>query len=289
MAISIRRIPIWRASARSFDSAGDSGLDWIFAVSIGREHQPGNRFITHFCAAAGAVLLVRIFSVMVGPKAAIAVTLLSVGGVVYASHQYLEWLRLIDLPSTFSYNPELHLAQKYAGHLGYNRFFSPGTTLPLLLIGLLPLLRDADLRQRKSLLIFGALLGLQLYVYPHAILFLGLVGLAAIGISALGDWRRQGETLQTVRKTLRRIGLVAVPSVVVGIPFLVEYKNFHHWHISKDVIARIGLSDEFANSAGPIVFAWLAVGIALKWIVDRSNKGSADRFGRWPIGFGWCW
>lgn len=224
--------------------------------------------------AVGAVLLIRLFAILVSPAAACLLALLSVSGVVYATNQYFVWLRLIDLPLTFSYTPETHLFRAYSGHLGFNRFFSPGITLPLLLIGLLPLIKDPNLRRRRNLAFFGAVLGLQLYVYPHAIIFLGLLGMSIVGLSTALEWRAGVHIVKFAKAAALRCSWIALAFTCVALPFVQHYLRFRHWTGAQDVMARVGLSDEFSDSARPTVLIWLAIGVALKLMVDRAAGSS---------------
>jgi hypothetical protein len=218
--------------------------------------------------AAGALLLMRLCSVFVAPSIALAITVASVCGIVFATNQYLEWLRLIDVPGPFTYNPEWHLFGGIVDHMHYNRFFSPGITLPLLLVGLIPLTYDVDLRCRSSRAVMGLCLGLQLYSYPHGIIFLGAVAIVAVG---LGVCAEPGSCKNAkLWEAGKRLAGLAGWFTIAAIPYVFQSARFHHLAASGDIIARVGLADECANSVRVPVFIWLGVAVIFKICAGRA-------------------
>jgi hypothetical protein len=225
--------------------------------------------------ALGAILLVRLFAGFVTPRIALALVILSIGGACYAINNYFEWLHLAKLSGPYTYTPEEHLFSDSTEHVRFNRFFSPGITFPLLLIGLLPLVSDPDLNRRRSLIAFGLVLGLQLYVYPHAIVFLACVGGAIFAIEIVRNYQLGWPLKRIIGNAARRGAWIAGAALLVAIPYLRQSMSFRASADAADIMARIGFGDDFFGSVRTPVLLWLALAVVLKTSANRRTGHGA--------------
>ncbi|NQT17000.1 MAG: hypothetical protein HQ582_29855, partial [Planctomycetes bacterium] len=225
--------------------------------------------------ALGGVLLVRFFRTFVSPRLALALALAGVGTACYSLNRYLTLFHLLPLQSMdlFCYNPERGLLfGDCEQHLWFNRFMSPGITLPPLLVTLCALGKDPDLRSPRLCMGVGLLWGAQLYVYPHGFVFLGMLLGTILLLRFLARPWDPGKTRQgpLAGGAVRAGMLMGVPAMLVSVPFAVAILRFRGAENAGDVLLRVGYCDTLWKTLHPPVYLWLAMAVWFKTLANRS-------------------
>lgn len=226
--------------------------------------------------ATGGVLLVRFFRSFVSGWLAFGLALLGVGSACYAINWYLTALHLVPLGISehFPYCPDKELLfGERVLHLEANRFMSPGVTLPWLLLALCVLAKDPDVRGSARAVALGVLWGLQLYVYPHAFVFLGMLFavLFPMNLKAASRTSAEGSLGSAVRRIVRAALLIGFSALVVAIPFAIRLIRFRATRNADDVLLRPGYSDDVWAVMHAPVYLWVTLAVWLKTLANRAE------------------
>lgn len=220
--------------------------------------------------AISAILLVRLFMLLLPAAWAFPLALLSVGGVTYEFNYYVNLLRLAELAGPAAYNPELHLVGPYSLHLEFGRYFSPGMTLGLLLVGVLAAARDPDLRRRRTSIIIGAVAGLQLDVYVHAAVVLATLAASLL----LVGWIKRCATGESFAQRTtwigRSFGLMSAASLATGAYWFWRWASFRHLQQASDIVARVGFLDDRVDVNRTPLLVMLLVALVVRRAANRA-------------------
>lgn len=254
-------------------------------IPIGGATNAGVLLMHSIPPALAAVLLVRVSATLVGPGMAMVLTLLAVGGICYQGNFYVDALRFTQLGGPASYNPELHLFGPYSLHLEFNRYFSPGITFGIFLLGMWPLAVDPDMIRRRTPLLSGAASGLQLESYPHAALVLAVTA-GCLLMFAFRRRRHEAGFRSAAKSLVTHAALMAAACVIVAAPWGYRYIEFRTLPAAADIMQRVGFYDSRVDTQRTPVLAWLIVALLLRRAAHNAAgaepagwfERSADRF-----------
>lgn len=263
------RLPVWIGYACHWLGARSIAGLRVGHVAIGGETNAAVVLMHALPPALAAMLLVRLFSTLVGPGMGFVAALLAVGSVCYQFNDYINALRLTHLGGPISYNPEFHLAGPYSMHLEFNRYFSPGITLAVFLLGLLPLALDPDFQRPRTSIWAGAAIGLQLEAYPHAALVLAAVAASLLAFALRRQIRDDG-LRRAARSTALRAATMAAACVAVASPWLMRWVAFRQLPAAADILQRVGLLDERIDTQRTPILVWLAIALLLRRAANRA-------------------
>ncbi len=279
------RLPVWIGYACHW-----LGANTIADVRVGRVAFGGATNATvvlmhALLPALAAVLLVRVFSTLVGPGMGFVLALLAIGSVCYQGNFYVNALRLAHLGGPISYNPEFHLFGPHSMHLDFNRYFSPGITFGVFLLGLLPLALDPDMDRRRTPIIVGGAIGLQLESYPHAALVLAAIAACLLAF-ALIRRRAEKSLAPALQAFVLNVATMAVACAIVAAPWLWRWSEFRHLAEASDIVQRVGFLDERIDTQRTPILVWLVVALLLRRAANRAANARpgamlgtpADRF-----------
>ena len=264
------RLPVWISAACHF---------------IGRTPNRTVLLLHTIPPALSAVLLIELSSSLLGVFWARAVTLLSVGGMTYQFNYYIGLLRIADLAGPATYNPEFHLFWPYSLRLDFSRFFSPGISFGFFILGLLPMLADPDFRRSRTAALVGAGVALQLDVYLHGALILGVM---AVTLRGIAFWRRAGSIRANALFHLcRDVFFGVVAGAVVGAPWLVRFFAFRQGEHATEIMHRVGFLDANIDVYRTPVLGWLVLAVVLRRAANRAGGRSPGSFLDTPIDRFW--
>ena len=238
-------------------------------------------------AALSAVLLLRMNCHVVGRPWGRLPTLLAIGGAAFQGNYYVELLRIAELAGPPHYNPELALLGPYSFHLEFSRYFSPSITFGMFMAGLAPAAFDPDLARRRTSLFLGAGIGLQMEAYPHGALILGVLAAALLAIG----WRRAaaaGESWPLRCATLlRRTALMGLAAAIVSAPWVWRWSEFRKLPQARDIVERVGFSDERVDTDRTPILVWLGIAVLLRRGANRVAGRPAGELSATPADRFW--
>lgn len=269
------RLPAWIGAACYRLAEATIADARINGIAIGGPTNAAVLLLHVFPPALGAVLLVRIFARLVDRRTAFVLALLAVGGICYQPNYYVNLLRLSHFGGPASYNPELHLFRPYSLHLEVNRYFSPGITFGVFLLGLWLLAVDPELKRRRTAFLTGAGIALQLEAYPHAALVLSTIA-GCLLIFATADRRREvGAVKATGELAVRAVAMLAALAVVAA-PWVWRYFAFRRLPEAADIVQRIGIFDGRVDTQRTPILVWLVVALLLRRAAHRARQGRSS-------------